>query len=386
MFNAQHFFFASLAASICTTASAQDPKSLSDLQAEIEALATDLENALLVDVMPALGESAYGLGPAASKVYNSKSGLSIGGYGEGRYRNFDSGTDEFDFHRGVLYFGNKFNDNWILNTEIEIEHVNEVFLEFAYLDHLHSEGLNMRVGLMLTPMGLVNEMHEPTTFLTSTRSLTESYVIPSTWRENGLGIFGSSGDLNYKVYAINGMDGSEYGGTKGLRSGRQKGAKAAAEDFAVVGSVEWTGMPGLRLGLSSYEGAAGQGGADGDMNTSITEIHADYRSGPFWGRALIADAEVTDRALSAGGNMSLGGSYVEAGYDLFADREDEALYPFARWETIDTDVSSGGFEDDVMTYGLHYQPTSQVVFKLDRSSYQDGTHSDVTTFLVGYAF
>ncbi|HJM56745.1 MAG TPA: hypothetical protein QF446_05410, partial [Planctomycetota bacterium] len=144
MFNAQHFFFASLAASICTTASAQDPKSLSDLQAEIEALASDLENALLVDVMPALGESAYGLGPAASKVYNSKSGLSIGGYGEGRYRNFDSGTDEFDFHRGVLYFGNKFNDNWILNTEIEIEHVNEVFLEFAYLDHLHSEGLNMR--------------------------------------------------------------------------------------------------------------------------------------------------------------------------------------------------------------------------------------------------
>ena len=122
------------------------------------------------------------------------------------------------------------------------------------------------------------------------------------------------------------------------------------------------------------------------MNTSITEIHADYRSGPFWGRALIADAKVTDRAPSAGGNMSLGGSYVEAGYDLFADREDEALYPFARWETIDTDVSSGGFEDDVMTYGLHYQPTSQVVFKLDRSSYQDGTQSDVTTFLVGYAF
>lgn len=389
MFPAHRLIATVLAASICSTASAQDPKSLSDLQAEVEALAMDLENALLIDVMPALGESAYGLGPAASKVYNSKSGLSIGGYGEGRYRNYDSDsgdTDQFDFHRGVLYFGNKFNENWILNTEIEIEHVEEIFLEFAYLDHLYSEGLNMRAGLMLTPMGLVNEMHEPTTFLTSTRSLTESYVIPSTWRENGLGIFGSSGDLDYKVYAINGMDGSGYGDTKGLRSGRQKGAKAAAEDFAVVGSVEWTGMPGLRLGLSSYKGAAGQGGTDGDMNTSITEVHADYRSGPFWGRALIADAEVTDRAPSAGGNMSLGGSYVEAGYDLFADREDEALYPFVRWETIDTDVSAGGFEDDVTTYGLHYKPTSQVVFKLDQTSYQDGAQSDVTTFLIGYVF
>lgn len=376
---------------LCGTARAQDNQSLADLQAQLDALTLDFENLLLQDVMPAPGDSAYGLGPAASKVYSSKSGISIGGYGEARYRNFDSTQmDEFDFHRGVLYFGHKFNDNWILNTEIELEHVTETYLEFAYLDHLHSEALNLRAGLMLTPMGLVNEMHEPTTFLGSTRPLTESYVIPSTWRENGLGIFGRRGDLSYKLYAINGMDGvpdpddkGGYGGPKGLRGGRQKGAEATAEDVAVVGSLSWTPTPGLALGLSAYEGAAGQNAGGGDMDTSIFELHGDYRSGPVWARALVADAGVRDRAE---GDMNLGGSYLEVGYDILAESETQSLYPFVRWETIDTDVSAGGIKDDVLTVGLHYRPIDQVVFKLDHATFQDGTQDDVTTFLIGYVF
>ena len=365
---------------------AQDPQtqSLEDIQAQLDALTLDFENLLLQDVMPALGESVHGLGPAASKVYHAKSGISIGGYGEARYRNFESGTtDEFDFQRAVLYFGHKFSDKWVLNTEIEMEHVEESFVEFAYLDHLHSEAINLRAGLMLTPMGLVNEMHEPTTFLGSTRSLTESYVIPSTWRENGLGLFGSREDLAYKLYVINGMDGSGYGGTKGLRGGRQKGAKASAEDMAVVGALSWTPRPGLSLGVSAYEGAAGQDGSNGNMDTSIFEAHVDYRSGPFWGRALVADAAVRDRAS---GNMDLGGAYVEAGYDVLGESETQALFPFVRWETVDTDPSAGGFEDDILTLGLHYTPISQVVFKLDHAVFDDGSQSDVTTFLIGYVF
>jgi hypothetical protein len=373
-----------LAAILCATARAQDTRSLADLQAQLDALTLDFENLLLQDVMPALGDSVHGLGPAASKVYNSRSGLSIGGYGEVRYRNFDSPrNDEFDFHRNVLYFGHKFNDKWILNTEIELEHATGSFLEFAYLDHLHSDALNLRAGLMLIPMGLVNEMHEPTTFLGSTRSLTESYVIPSTWRENGLGLFGSRGALVYKLYFINGMDGGGYGGPTGLRGGRQKGAKAAAEDLAVVGSLNWTPTPGLALGLSAYEGAAGQNAGKGDMDTSIFELHADYRSGPFWGRALVADASVRDRI---DGDMSLGGGYLEVGYDVLAESETQSLYPFLRWEAIDTDVSVGGFKDDVLTLGLHYNPIDQVVFKLDHAIFQDGTQDDVTTFLIGYVF
>jgi len=375
-----------LAAALCAPAPAQDNPSIADLQAQLDALTLDFENLLLQDVMPAPGESVHGLGPAASKVYNARSGLSIGGYGEARYRNFESTTpDQFDFHRAVLYFGHKFSEKWVLNTEIELEHVEESYLEFAYLDHLHSEALNLRAGLMLTPMGLVNEMHEPTTFLGSTRPLTETYVIPSTWRENGLGIFGRRGDLAYKLYAINGMDGSDegYGGTAGLRGGRQKGAKATAEDVAVVGSLSWTPTPGLALGLSAYEGAAGQNAGEGDMDTSIFELHADYRSGPFWGRALVADAGVRDRAK---GDMNLGGGYLEAGYDILAESETQSLYPFVRWETIDTDVSAGGFEDDVLTVGLHYRPIDQVVFKLDHATFQDGPEDDVTTFLIGYVF
>ena len=95
-----------LAAILCATARAQDTRSLADLQAQLDALTLDFENLLLQDVLPALGDSVHGLGPAASKVYNSRSGLSIGGYGEARYRNFNSPkNDEFDFHRNVLKGG-----------------------------------------------------------------------------------------------------------------------------------------------------------------------------------------------------------------------------------------------------------------------------------------
>ncbi len=370
---------------ICSSgAAAQDAPTVESLQAQLDALTLDFENMLMSDVMPELGASAYGLGPAASKVYAATSGLSIGGYGELRYQNFDSTADDiFDMHRAVLYIGNKFNDQWVLNTEIELEHVEETFVEFAYLDYLHSDALNLRAGLMLTPMGLVNEMHEPSTYLAATRSLTESYVIPSTWRENGMGLLGSQGDLAYKVYAMTGMDGSGYGGSKGLRGGRQKGAKALAEDIALVASLQWTGIAGLSLGCSAYEGAAGQTQGMGDMETTIVEAHAEYRSGAFWGRALVADAQVDERAA---GDMDLGGWYVEAGYDVLADHPDQALFPFARYEDVDTDSTSGGFADTILTLGLHFRPMDQVVIKLDHAAYQDGAKDDVTTLQIGYVF
>ena len=66
-------------------------------------------------------EGEYGFGPAASKVYRKGTGVSIGGYGEVIYENFEKGTDQVDALRAVLYFGYKFTDKLLLNTEIEYE-------------------------------------------------------------------------------------------------------------------------------------------------------------------------------------------------------------------------------------------------------------------------
>ena len=120
----------------------------------------------------------FGLGLSASKVYGIKRGVSIGGYGEALYQNFASrnqsdepsnAEDQISLLRAVVYLGYKFNDHFVLNTELEYENAvvasdkdGEVAVEFAYLDYMHSRELNARAGLVLLPVGLVNELHEPT--------------------------------------------------------------------------------------------------------------------------------------------------------------------------------------------------------------------------------
>src|SRR5438477_50729 len=86
-----------------------------------------------------------------------------------------------------------------IEREIEVEHAvsasdkgGEVEVEFAYLDYLFSKSLRARAGLMLIPMGLVNELHEPPTFLGALRPDVEERLIPSTWRELGAGVYGDA--------------------------------------------------------------------------------------------------------------------------------------------------------------------------------------------------
>ena len=124
----------------------------------------------------------------------------------------DSGaTDQLDFLRAIVYFGYKWNDHWLFNSEIEFEHAStedggEASVEFAYLDYLWKPELNARAGLLLIPMGFVNELHEPTTFLGARRPDVERVIIPTTWRENGFGLFGEAGPVSYRTYVVNGFE------------------------------------------------------------------------------------------------------------------------------------------------------------------------------------
>lgn len=213
------------------------------LEQKVEALTQEMKHTQLGDVFIKPTESIHGMGASASKIYQTTEGVSIGGYGEALYQNFDGDkSSQADFLRAVLYFGHKFNDQWLLNTEIEFEHAStgedgSVSVEFAYLDYLMKDALNLRVGLVLIPMGFVNELHEPNAFLSARRTDIESTIIPSTWRENGVGLFGNAGNVSYKAYIVNGLDAKDFSAS-GLRGGRQKGSKALAEDLAVVGRVD----------------------------------------------------------------------------------------------------------------------------------------------------
>ncbi|MEQ1892938.1 MAG: hypothetical protein ABL998_10375 [Planctomycetota bacterium] len=376
-----------------------------ELEARLSALADEQEGFTLGGLVPPLAESRYGLGPAASKVYAASEGLSLGGYAEWLYERRNGATsDEVDALRVVTYLGYRFDEHWVLNSEIEFEHAGEeVGVEFAYLDYLWREELNFRMGLVLIPMGFVNELHEPPTFLAAKRTELERRILPTTWRENGLGVFGDAGGLSYRAYLVNGFDATGFT-DQGLRGGRQNGSEALAEDLALTGRLDWTETPGLVLGVAAYFGDAGQEQAGlAGTTTAIFDLHGEWRAGGLWTRALVAQASVDDVAeLNAAqgfvGADSVGeeleGFYVEAGYDVLtvlAPGSGHALSPYLRYESLDTQAEvPGGFaadpanDFDVLTAGLNWRPRTNLVFKAE---YQDNEQSeDGWNLLMGLSF
>ena len=397
---------------------------LAEIERRLEILAVEVENLKVGEAaVKATREGEHsGLGPAASKVYRKDHGVSVGGYGEALLERFDDtrddgeesgAVDRFDFLRAVVYFGYKFSDSWIFNSEIEFEHAStssggSASVEFAYLDYLYRNQFNLRAGLVLVPMGWLNELHEPTVYLGAVRPRTENRIIPTTWRENGIGAYGAIGGFDYRTYVVNGLDASDFS-AKGLRGGRQKGAKAKAEDFAWVGRLDYTGMPGLTAGLAGYFGDSGQDleDADGDsiaVGTSILDLHVEYRYRGLELRGLYSRAELGDvarlnEALGYTGDQSVGetlvGGYVQVGYDVLAGRGKSALTPYLRWERLNTqkEVPEGwsanpANDEQLLTLGLAYQPIEQLIFKAEYQNIENQADTGVDQFnlSMGYIF
>jgi hypothetical protein len=369
----------------------QDTTELARLKRQVEAITRELERMRLGgDVVVQADTGVLGFGPAASKVYKVNEGVSIGGYGEVLYRlvsdELESGesspaASRFDALRAIVYFGYKFSDRLLVNTEIEIEHANEAFLEFAYLDYKLTDAIGLRGGLLLSPMGLVNELHEPPVFLGTTRPMVEQSIIPTTWRENGLGVFGDVGPVSYRAYVMNGLQGVKFSAA-GLRGGRQKGSNALAEDLAGVVRADYTGMPGVLVGGSVYYGGSGQNaivdGREVQANTFIWEGHASYQAQGLDLRALVAGAAVDEAArLNAAGASGvaerLGGGYAHAGYDVLRGLETrQQLFPFVRYEWINTQMelaegatATGANEGTAILVGASWKPVPQVAVKGD---------------------
>jgi hypothetical protein len=415
-------------------AQAPDSAEIAKLKEQVEAITRELERIRLGDEVVARADtSMLGLGPAASKVYRSGEGVSLGGYGEFLFDRF-AGTNEsgaevasrnqLDALRGVVYVGYKFSDRILFNSEIEVEHGStgqggEVSLEFAYLDFRITRHVGARAGLLLIPMGWLNEMHEPTTYLGARRPETESRIMPSTWRENGFGVFGSAGPLSYRAYLVTGFDAigggsSQAGGygASGLRGGRQKGARALAESWAGVARADVMPIPGLVAGASAYFGNAGQGADDPlaadatiDAETFIGEAHAEYRAGGLWLRALgsvasVEDVEAINAARGLTGDASVGerlwGWYVEGGYDVLRRaRTTQELYPYARYEALNTQHRvPGGFAANpandvtIVSIGAAWRPIGQVIVKGDYQVRSNAAETGVDQISVhlGYIF
>ncbi len=367
-------------------------------------------------------KSAYGLGPAASKVYQVGRGLSIGGYGEGNYQarvgDKGSNTDNADLERLVLYAGYKFTDHILFNSEIEFEHATtgegseeegEVSIEFAALDFFIDPLANVRAGLVLVPSGFINQIHEPPFFFGNNRPEVERRIIPSTWREIGVGLFGQiTPDLTYSAYVVSGLDAAGFS-SDGIRGGRGGGSQAKAENFGYVARADYTPsvLPGVSVGGSAYVGNAGQNqefaGQKVDVFTQLYEGHIqwkyrglEFRTLGSWGHINNADLLSAERGETVGSENY--GWYTEVGYDvlplLFKDTP-QYLAPFFRYEQLDTIAKApNGFADDktkdrrIFQVGLQYKPIPNVVIKADYRNFvaKEGPLADDFNLGIGFIF
>ena len=403
-----------------------DPGRLSEIERQIEILAREIEQLKLGEAAPAASEIKdlrYGVGPAASKVYGKK-GVSIGGYGEFLYQNFSGSRqdgepsglrNQADLVRAVLYFGYKFDDRWVLNTELEAEHAvtasdkgGEVEVEFAYLDYLFSRPARARAGLVLIPMGLVNELHEPPTFLGALRPEVEQRLIPTTWRELGAGLYGDAGRFSYRLYAVNGLNSEGYS-AEGIREGSQEGSEAAAENWAVTGRLDWTPISGALLGASFFSGDSAQGrstpaGRSFAGRTTLFDVHADWKWRGVWLRGLyvrttVGDAAAINEANGFKEEESVGsrqwGWYLQGGFDVLSLRSGSraSLTPFVRYERYETQAEvpagySRNPENDVkvLTIGAVLKPIEPIAIKIDWQQRKNAARTGVNQWNVGLGY
>jgi len=174
-------------------------------------------------------------------------GTAIGGYGELTLNAPANSPAIVDLRRFVLFIGHNFSDRLRFYSEVEIEHAvssaedqGEVEVEQAYLDALLTRGVNLRGGLILMPVGIINIYHEPPTFNGVDRPEVDTLIIPSTWREPGFGIFGElSTGLSYQLYLVNGLNAAGFTAETAVADGHQEAMNAAARDFGGVGRLSY---------------------------------------------------------------------------------------------------------------------------------------------------
>jgi hypothetical protein len=361
----------------------------------------------------------------AGRMMEDEKKLTVGGYGQIDYNQLlDNGSYNngvLDVHRLVLMFGYKFNSKTQFITEIEVEHVKEIFVEQAFLQYEILPWLKLRGGLMLIPMGIINEYHEPSTFNGVERPNLDKYIVPTTWREIGAGFTGTfpSAALSYQLYLVNGFNGYNeeptLSGFNGFRKGRQKGAESIINSPNLTFKVNYFGISGLQLGLSGYTGKTQStlfGALDKSDSPSVATadssvvglsmlgLDARYQLGGLQLRGqanlgMVSNSATYNEFTGSDLGSSIGGWYLEVSYDLLHKVEsfESGLIPFIRYEQYSTHVSTADpilqnpeFQRSDLTIGLGWKLSAGAMFKADFQWFSNqGTGDTKKQFNAGVA-
>jgi len=326
----------------------------------------------------------------------------ISGYGELKYEyDFVDETGHANLTRSVLFVGHRFNNKISFFSELELEDAKveggepggEIALEQFYLRFNLSKDIYLVGGLFTPRLGIINENHLPTTYNGNDRPIVERLVIPATWREIGICVYGSLNSisgLNYTFGVVNGLNSEGFENGTGIRGGRFEGSNASASNLAVTGSLLYHFRDFRFQASGYYGGSAGLNKRDADSlqlesgifgtPVSITEANVQYNGKLISARALYAigmipDAGSINAAYANNIPESFSGGYVEAGINLlylFNKETKKNLTLFARYETMDLDqeIAENGIENDInekqyIVTGLTFKPIHGVAIKAD---------------------
>jgi len=357
----------------------------------------------------------------SEKIIGSNEGLHIGGYAQ---IDFNLPTRDgsihrngkLDVHRLVTFFGYNFNDKTSFVSEVEMEHVVELYVEQAFLNYKLKDNLSLNAGLMLIPMGIQNLYHEPPTFNGVERTNLDKYIVPTTWREMGIGINGRLDEqsINYQIMMVNGFNGdATFSGKKGLRSGRQKGAESYITYPDFCSRFSYYGYKGLNLGLSTYLGESESSAYEGlDLSNEAAVASADstiigiqmigldarYQSGPYHirGQYIVANLSNTNqynmkKSTDLGSKMT--GYYAEVSYNLLAKcNTKEELIAFSRYENYNTHAEVDGiilnneYNRTEITLGIGWKVAKGAMLKADYQIFSnESTENQTSQFNFGTA-
>ncbi len=322
-------------------------------------------------------------------THGSKGSTTVGGYGEIHYVNTDS-TNTINMHRFILFMGHEFNDKIRFWSELEVEHSlvkdggdGEIAIEQAFVELDVSKNNSIRAGILLVPVGLINETHEPPTFYGVERNNVEKNIIPTTWREGGVSLTGRfAGAFSYDLAMHSGLQITDS--SYAVRGGRTSVSKAPMKDPAYTARIKWTGVAGVELGAAlQYQRDVTQSTDATAGSATLLETHAVWQTGPFALRALYASWDLSGSGPQSAGADEQTGWYVEPSYKITPQW---GLY--ARQSSWDNQVNSGNdTQNDQTDFGVSYWPHEDVVIKanyqlLDKA----GTNDDGFMLGVGYQF
>ena len=374
----------------------------------------------------------------------TKSRLTIGGYGEAVYtRNFYSdnmfryshpdrykdakGHGRIDLPHVVIMLGYDFGHGWTMGSEIEFEHGGnevavemeaeetgefeheierggEVALEQFWIQKSFSKSLNIRMGHIIVPVGQTNNAHLPTQFFTCYRPEGEFTIMPNTWHETGVSIWGKFGKWRYEAVIVPALNSNMFNNANWVKNGCASPYEfKVANNLAGALRIDNYSIKNLHLGVSGYIGNS----FNNDIVTNEAEKYKDVKGTVLIGTAEfdykahgfiirgnfdyghLNDADIISaynknqnhqsfspypRSLVGEEAVAIGG---EIGYDIFHNIKrtgERQLFVFGRYDYYDSYIPYASAitmydwtERHVMTLGMNYYPIKQVVVKAEFS-------------------